>query len=78
MSDRMTRFHAYKDHTVHRPLFERLSKAEREACEAFIRDNDHLDVNAFAHKVNRWHLDKPKPKHYVDMWALVLQANTRS
>jgi hypothetical protein len=75
MSARLQKFESYATHLMHHKTFARLSRAEREQCREFIRANDHLDVNGFASLVNRWMLDQPKPKHYTDMWALVLQSN---
>lgn len=74
----MTRFDAFdiiSKHIFHAKEYARLKQVEREMCLQFIRDNDNLDFNAFAEKTNRWLLDRPKPKNYSIMWALVLQAN---
>ena len=73
--NRMTRFSSMKTHPMLCKLFAKLKKDEIAACEKFIMDYDHLDKNGFAYEVNRWHIDKPKPKNWTSMWALVSQTN---
>lgn len=76
MSERLKRFQGFESHQMHGRMMKRLSAEERRLCEEFILENEALDSNAFAVKVNRWYLDAPvKPKRVVDMWALVLQSN---
>jgi phage-related protein len=75
---RLEAFNSFVECPVNCKILERLSWGERLECVEFIKQNDELDLNMFAEKVNRWYLDQPhKPKHLTDMWALVLQANTK-
>jgi hypothetical protein len=75
MSKRLENFLASKDHVMQQNLLKKLSQEERQMCIDFITENDGLDKNEFALKVNRWLLDMPKPKNFSAMWALVSQAN---
>lgn len=72
---RLEKFRSMAEHVMHRKTMRRLSESEFDECVAFIEDHDHLDVNEFTLKVNRWKLDQPKTKHHTDMWALCLQSN---
>ena len=50
---RLEKFNKLIIHIMHKKLWERLSKSEKQECVDFIAQNDHLDKNEFAHKVNR-------------------------
>lgn len=71
---RMDNFNKLKLHPIHRNLFKKLSKMELKMCEDFINETESLSIDDFAFKCNRWMLDKPKPKNYSAMWALVMQS----
>lgn len=77
MSKRIETFRSYAKHIVHAKVMAQLSHKDIADCLKFIQDNDHLDRNGFALKVNRWLIDQPKPKRYSAMWALVSQCNSR-
>lgn len=76
MSTRKEKFMSFCDNPYQRKLLNKLSWTERNMCIAFICENDKLNKDEFAEKANRWLLDKPKPKNYTTMWALVTQCNT--
>lgn len=79
MSQRIANFRSFKNHLIIGQCFKALSQNEIDLCEQFIMENDHLDKNEFALKVNRWMVDNPKnrpsQKKASAMWALVCQAN---
>jgi hypothetical protein len=63
-----------KDHPMQRRLFEKLTKDELEFLETFVSENEFLNENDYAFKVNRLFLDqKDKPKNHSTIWALALQ-----
>lgn len=55
-----------------------LTEGEFEELIAFIEDNDDRDFLKFEQTVNRWHLDKKKPKNLFKMQELALSANFRA
>ncbi len=75
MSKRKDKFISFCEHPFQRKLLAKLSFSERNLCIAFIVENDKLNKDDFAEKVNRWLLDKPKPKNFTTMWSLVTQCN---
>lgn len=77
MSKRLQKFESYASHPMLKKSYNKLSQKDLQQCRDFIIENDNLSVDEFAFKTNRWMLDQPKPKRYSDMWALVLQSNTK-
>jgi hypothetical protein len=74
---RLTEFQNLKTHPWHGRLFKKLLVAEVTACEQFIKNNDHLEVNEFEMAVQRMFLDKSaKPKNWTAMNELLVCANT--
>lgn len=71
---RIELFNSFADHPMQQRLMKRLTKEEMALCVEFITTNSELDRNEFTMKVNRWFLNSSeRPKHHVDMWALVSQ-----
>ncbi len=70
---RISNLIAMPAHPVLGKLFNKLNQTELDAVVEFVRENDHLDDNAYMEKANRWHMDSPRPKHHSDMWAIVTQ-----
>ena len=70
-SKRLEAFLALKDHPWHGRELARLKKAERTECEQFILDHDHLDPEKFQETLNRWKLDRERPKNHSLMWGLI-------
>lgn len=76
---RLEAFHSFKDNVVAGKQLSQLSEKELAMCEEFIKQNDTLDLNKFAEKLNMWHVDnKDRPKRHAVMWGLVLMANTKA
>jgi hypothetical protein len=72
---RTERFLAMKYHPMFSKLVKRLSKQEFQLCLDFLKETETLNNDQFTIKVNRWYVgDANKPKHHVDMWALVAQS----
>lgn len=71
---RLDNLEKLKSHSYQKRLFKRLSKAELAQVTEFIRENNDLTADDYALKVSRWLLDKPKPKHFSDMWAIALES----
>jgi hypothetical protein len=68
-------FLSHKNHLMLGKTFSKLSELEIELCLDFIERHKSVDNGEFGHFVNRWFLDQVnKPKHWVDMWALVMQS----
>jgi hypothetical protein len=74
---RLQNFEALKEHPMLGTIYKKLSAADIELCRAFLRETESLSRDEYSLKVNRWYLDKPKPKRLSDMWALVLQSTDR-
>lgn len=72
---RLQKMNKLKTHPMLKNLFRRLTQEDLKRVEAFVIEHDALNNNDYISKVNRWMLDEnPKPKHYSDMWAIVLQS----
>lgn len=77
MTPRMKMLESFKTHPMHYKLFKKLNAAQIEECVQFIKENDHLNRDEFAFKVNRWHLGSNTPMKIRSVqWALVSQTNT--
>jgi len=61
------------EHPMLGKLIKKISAKERESCEQFLRINEDLNSDNFAHKCNRWMLNETRPKNYSAMWAIVSQ-----
>lgn len=53
-------------------LFEKLKKHEIEILEKFILENESLGKNDFIYKLNRFFLDKEKPKNWTIITEILL------
>ena len=77
---RMTNYKSLFNHPYYRKKTGMLSLYHMASIEKFITENEFLDKDDFAHKVNRWGLDmemtKIQRKHQSLMWELVSVANT--
>lgn len=77
MSKRTEAFNKLFDCPVHRSAMNKMSNEELDMCLEFIAQNDHLDVNQFAAKLNMWNVDNnSRPKNASTMWAMVCSANS--
>lgn len=74
-TNRMQNLENIKTHPMLKNLFKRLTLEEYAIVVEFIEKHQHLDRNEYAKACNRLFLDKPKPKHHSDIWAIVLQCN---
>lgn len=74
MGRRLENFNNLKRHPMIKNLFKKLRTDELVQCQDFIKEHEGLDDNAYAYACNRWYLDKPKPKNYSTMWAIVFQS----
>jgi hypothetical protein len=74
---RLQNFEALKGHPMLGNIYKKLSNTDLDLCREFLRETETLTREEYCMKVNRWYLDKPKPKRLSDMWALVLQSADR-
>ena len=70
---RLNNFDNLMEHPMLSKLFKKLTLTEFEMCQNFLLETDHLNDDEFELKVNRWMIDQEKPKHHIDMWAIVSQ-----
>jgi hypothetical protein len=56
--------------------YKKLSPAELSLAEGFIKENEQLDRDEFATRVNRMFLDKEKPKHFPIIMELLTSCNS--
>lgn len=73
--DRATKLEQLKTHAWFGRVFKRLSKSELELARSFLQSHDDLAKAEFEFAVNRMFLDKPKPKHWVEILDLLANAN---
>lgn len=76
--NRLDAFQLLSEDTWYRRLYEKLSARDRVDCREFIAANNHLDPDAFELAVNRWFVDKPKPKSWTTMAELVSTAGAKA
>lgn len=76
--NRLDAFQFLAQDTWYGRLYEKLSARDRVDCREFIAANDHLDADNFELAVNRWFIDKPKPKSWTAMAELVSTAGAKS
>lgn len=73
---RLEAFRGLEKHAFYGRDFKRLKVTENIQCQAFIIENEHLKHLEFEQAVQRWLVDRPRPKNYPLMCDLLLAANT--
>lgn len=68
---RLDAFQLLSEHAWYGKLYNKLSAAERVMCREFIFSRETLNADEFELAVNRWFVDKPKPKNWATMMELV-------
>ncbi len=77
MKNRLTEFNKLFLCPVHKSAMKKMKLNELNECYEFLSDNDSLDANQFAAKLNMWHVDsKVRPKNVTTMWAMLCAANS--
>ena len=71
-------FHWMGTCPVRMGMYKRLNAEQKGLCLAFIAEHDHEDHNQFALALDRWYMDQPKPRRYNEMWALLLESNSKA
>jgi hypothetical protein len=68
---RIDNFRAKEAHPALRKAFYKLTMKEKTLCEVFILENSQLSDCDYELRINRWFLDKEKPKNWILMSELV-------
>lgn len=72
-------FETLKSNPMLAKCWNRCTKAELDECRAFLKTHESRGLNVLNREINQWYMDQPnKPRHYADMWALLVACAPRS
>lgn len=71
---RIEKFNSLKNHQVIGKIYKKLNKDDILFCENFLKENENLNNDDFAFKVNRLGLNGEKSKNINNIWALLIQS----
>lgn len=57
-------------------VWKKLKKSELQIAIDFINENNDLDIGDFEYKLNRFFLDRDKPRRYLEILELIMISNT--
>jgi len=77
MKSRLEHFRDLDRHAWFGRQMAKLKKGQREICEQFIAEHDHLDRGQFEMALNRWWVDRQdRPKNWSSLQELVMISNS--
>lgn len=75
--ERLIKLKLFSSCPVRKSIINRLTNKGYDFCVQFITENQGLDKNQFARKVNMLFIDDPnKPKDHTHIWAILTEVNS--